>query len=411
MKFVTLTEQEYQLFIQKHAVHYTQSIAHYNYRQKYKKDVHLVGVKDNEEVIAACLLSEAQVLKIFKYFYSHRGPVLDFNNEKLVECFFTGLTRYLKRHKGLFVLVDPYILESNRDADGRILKSYDNSNLINKLNHLGYQYQGHSIGYSDTSQIRWLSVLDLEGKNEKDILNEMDYQTRRNIKKTYEMGVEVKTLDISQTDQFFELFRMAEEKHGFKFREKDYFEEMQNIYNNNSALKLAYIDLKKYLNQLNNKELVLNEQLEEIKTKLKDNPNSKKNKNKYQELNKQLKSNQKHITETKNLIKSDGDVLHLASAYYIWNKDEVYYLSSGSNPKYNQFMGAYRLQWDMINFALNNNIPRYNFYGITGNFSENAEDYGVQQFKKGFNAHVEEYIGDFIKPLRPIFYKVYKLRK
>ncbi|POC80282.1 methicillin resistance protein, partial [Vibrio vulnificus] len=53
MKFVTLTEQEYQLFIQKHAVHYTQSIAHYNYRQKYKKDVHLVGVKDNEEVIAA----------------------------------------------------------------------------------------------------------------------------------------------------------------------------------------------------------------------------------------------------------------------------------------------------------------------------------------------------------------------
>src|SRR5205085_857528 len=125
-------------------------------------------------------------------------------------------------------------------------------------------------------------VLDLEGKNEKDILNEMDYQTRRNIKKTYEMGVEVETLDISQTDQFFELFRMAEEKHGFKFREKDYFEEMQNIYNNNSALKLAYIDLKKYLNQLNNKELVLNEQIEEIKAKLKVNPNSKKNKNKYQ---------------------------------------------------------------------------------------------------------------------------------
>lgn len=98
------------------------------------------------------------------------------------------------------------------------MKSYDSSNLINQLNHLGYQYQGHTIGYSDTSQIRWLSVLDLEDKNEKDILNEMDYQTRRNIKKTYEMGVEVKTLDISQTEQFFELFRMAEEKHGFKFR-------------------------------------------------------------------------------------------------------------------------------------------------------------------------------------------------
>ncbi|PKR13231.1 hypothetical protein CXZ03_14765, partial [Staphylococcus aureus] len=29
-------------------------------------------------------------------------------------------------------------------------------------------------------------------------------------------------------------------------------------------------------------------------------------------------------------------------------------------------------------------------------------DFGVQQFKKGFNAHVEELIGDFIKPVRPI---------
>ncbi|CAC8549645.1 UDP-N-acetylmuramoylheptapeptide-glycine L-seryltransferase [Staphylococcus aureus] len=29
--------------------------------------------------------------------------------------------------------------------------------------------------------------------------------------------------------------------------------------------------------------------------------------------------------------------------------------------------------------------------------------------KKGFNAHVEELIGDFIKPVRPILYKFAKL--
>ena len=74
-------------------------------------------------------------------------------------------------------------------------------------------------------------------------------------------------------------------------------------------------------------------------------------------------------------------------------------------------MGAYRLQWEMIKFAKEHNIDRYNFYGITGDFSENAEDYGVQQFKKGFNAGVEEYIGDFIKPLRPFIYKIYTLLK
>lgn len=65
----------------------------------------------------------------------------------------------------------------------------------------------------------------------------------------------------------------------------------------------------------------------------------------------------------------------------------------------------------MIKFAKAHNIPRYNFYGITGDFSENAEDYSVQQFNKGLNAHVEEYIGDFIKPIRPIFYKIYSFIK
>ena len=45
-------------------------------------------------------------------------------------------------------------------------------------------------------------------------------------------------------------------------------------------------------------------------------------------------------------------------------------------------MGAYRLQWDMIQFAKEHNIDRYNFYGVTGDFSENAEDAGVQNLKK-----------------------------
>ena len=92
--------------------------------------------------------------------------------------------------------------------------------------------------------------------------------------------------------------------------------------------------------------------------------------------------------------------------HYIYNDHEVYYLSSGSNPKFNAYMGAYRLQWDMIQFAKEHNIDRYNFYGVTGDFSENAEDAGVQKFKEGFNAKIYEYIGDFIKPIKPLFYKV-----
>ena len=407
MKFVNLTSEEFEQFTSENFSHYTQSNIHYNNRSKTKGEVHLVGVKDDQEdVIAACLLTEARSLKFFKYFYTHRGPVMDFNNLVLVRFFFKSLTAYLKKHNCLYVLVDPYVLENLRQPNGEIIESFDNRALIKTMEELGYKHQGYTVGYDTMSQIRWLSVLNLKDKSEDQLLKEMDYQTRRNIKKIYEMGVKVKTLPIEETDTFFELFKMAEEKHGFKFREEPYFVEMQKTYEDHAMLKLAYIDLQDYLDTLQTKHQNLNQQLKDVEKTLEENPNSKKNKTKHTQVKQQFDSNARKIRQTKEKIAEEGQVLHLAAALYIYNDHEVYYLSSGSNPKYNAYMGAYRLQWDMIQFAKEHNIDRYNFYGVTGDFSENAEDAGVQKFKEGFNAKIYEYIGDFIKPIKPLFYKV-----
>ncbi|AYU54293.1 aminoacyltransferase [Staphylococcus debuckii] len=408
MEFVTLTANEFDDFTKSNFSHYTQSKTHYDYRNENQHDVHLVGVKENGTVVAACLLTEARSLKFFKYFYTHRGPILDFNNLNLVDFFFKNLTAYLKHQNCLYVLADPYILENIRTATGEIIESKDNRAVVQLLEDLGYQYQGLTVGYSQTSQIRWLSVLNLEGKSEDTLLKEMDYQTRRNIKKTYEMNVQVRTLPIEDTDQFFELFKMAEEKHGFTFRDQDYFEKMQKTYDDQAFLKLAYIDLNELLKIQQRKIDELTQNLNEVLSDLEENPNSKKSKTKRQQLEQQLNSKQKKQKETAALIESDGPVLNLAAALYIYNNHEVYYLSSGSNPKYNAYMGAYRLQWEMIKFAKEHGIDRYNFYGITGDFSEDAEDFGVQKFKEGFNAHVEEYVGDFVKPIKPFFYKIYQ---
>ena len=43
----------------------------------------------------------------------------------------------------------------------------NNKELIHTLHQLGYQHQGLTIGYSQKSQIRWLSVLDMEGQKKK----------------------------------------------------------------------------------------------------------------------------------------------------------------------------------------------------------------------------------------------------
>ncbi|MCY1029696.1 peptidoglycan bridge formation glycyltransferase FemA/FemB family protein, partial [Mammaliicoccus sciuri] len=44
-------------------------------------------------------------------------------------------------------------------------------------------------------------------------------------------------------------------------------------------------------------------------------------------------------------------------------------------------------------------------------FSEDAPDVGVIKFKKGYNADVYEYIGDFVKPINKPAYKAYTTLK
>lgn len=92
---------------------------------------------------------------------------------------------------------------------------------------------------------------------------------------------------------------------------------------------------------------------------------------------------------------------------FLFYKGEVYYLSSGSNERYKKFKGPYALQWYIIQKTIEEGNHTYNFYGISGLFKPEEEGYGVFDFKRGFNAVVHEYIGNFILPCKPFIFKIY----
>ena len=60
--------------------------------------------------------------------------------------------------------------------------------------------------------------------------------------------------------------------------------------------------------------------------------------------------------------------------------------------KYNS---QYLLQYEMINYAVENHYEAFNFYGIDGNFDEHSKGFGLFDFKRGFNACVHELVGEF----------------
>lgn len=411
LEFLELSPEEYQKFIESHFKQYTQSLEQFYARKQHGSQVHLLGVKNNEgAVIAAGLFTAAPIFKYFNYVYSHRGPMMDYKHLELVQFYFKHLKAFYKKRLTIFMLIDPYVPLNDRNFKGELLKHYDQSKWMNVLNQLGYQHQGFTSGYSEMSQARWLSILNLKDKDEHMLLKQMEYNTSHSIKKALEMGVEVRDLSINEIDTFYQLYHKAEIKHGFSLFSKPYFEQFLRNYPKIASMKLAYIQLDDHIHLLKQKSQEVQQKIEGMLPKA-GATLSRKKQNKLQEQQIIYDKLQENISEAYQLRSDYGDTLNLASAIFAQTKDELVYLFSGSDPKFNKFMGNYVLQWKMIQHAKRAQIDRYNFYGITGDFTPDAKDYGVLQFKKGFGGYVEELVGDFICPTRPLLYRLYQLKQ
>ena len=56
--------------------------------------------------------------------------------------------------------------------------------------------------YDTSSQVRWMGVLDLEGKTPSSLKKEFDSQRKRNINKAINYGIKVRFLERDEFDKF-----------------------------------------------------------------------------------------------------------------------------------------------------------------------------------------------------------------
>src|SRR5699024_7329807 len=197
----------------------------------------------------------------------------------------------------------------------------------------------------------------------------------------------------------------------FDDREDSFYYNRLRYYKNRVLVPLAYMDFDEYIEELKSEREILSKDINKALKDIEKRPENKKAYNKRDNLQQQLVANQQKIDEAKSLQSEHGNELPISAAYFIINPYEVVYYAGGTSNEFRHFAGSYAIQWQMINYALDHNIDRYNFYGISGDFTEDAEDAGVVKFKKGFNADVVEYVGDFVKPINKPMYKIYTMLK
>jgi superfamily II DNA or RNA helicase len=108
------------------------------------------------------------------------------------------------------------------------------------------------------------------------------------------------------------------------------------------------------------------------------------------------------------LIQTVGRAARNLEGRAILYGDKVWYLYGASSNEHRNLMPNYLLQWNMMQWAIENNCRVYDFRGVSGDISEDNPHYGLYRFKKGFNGEFTEFIGEMSIVYRPAMMQLAK---
>lgn len=408
MQFIEITKEKYRDFWENHPLKTFLSAPEIgDLRKSNGWDVYFVGVEEKKKLVAAAMLVSHK-RHFGKYeFYSPRGVLVDFENKELLEYFLNGIKKFVKEHQGYVFRMDPYIIYKERDIDGNIvLDGIDHSEIVSNLFSLGFR----KVPILNMEQVGWMFSLPLIGKTKDQILKEMKASTRNKIRKTEKFGITIKELNYDELDRFQNIMIETGERKNFSVRSVEYYKKMYELFHDKGEVKYFVTELDLVQYQKN-----LEEDKKKVEEKLSNLSDAKYNDGQKKNLESEINSYDKRIKEAQGIRRDKGvDVITLSGSMFMIIQPEIIYLSSGNYLEFIKFDSQYLLQWMMIQYGIEHGFKKHNFYGIPANINEHPKDYGIYEFKRGFNGIVEELIGEFELPITWYYYLmkfIHKIRK
>lgn len=393
MEIVKLTSKEFENFAKKNKyVTFHQKESWGKLKEKNGWKYEMVGLKDDKKIVAATLLLSKMAPFKVKMYYAPRGFLIDFKDKDILKEFVSKIKTYIKEQGGTFLKIDPYMPHLERDVNGDIVEGgEDNSDIVEYLKELGFIHYGYNVDMSKELQPRWMFTLNLKDKTEDELFNNITKPTRKNIKKTLKLGLEMEEIGAEGIEEYKRITEHTGNRRGFIDRPLSYYQEMFDVLGDKMSIILCYLNIDKSIS-------IMQEEIDTIKG--------------YSDITEkrkeEIKSLEKKIEELKELEEKHGKRIALAGSMFIACEKELLNLYGGGYDEFMKYDAMYGVQWHAIKTAKERGFELYNFYGIEGNFKkENNPMYGVYEFKKGFNGNVVELIGEFDLPINKAKYKFY----
>ena len=409
MELVTLTKEEFLNFsLTNKYTSFFQTPYWGEIKSKNGWNAHYLGLKDKEKLIAATLLLSKKI-KFFKtMYYAPRGFLLDYEDEKTITEFTKKIKEYLKENDALFLKVNPYLDYQQHDFDGNIIENTAKKDFMNLMKKLGYKHMGFYINQDNKKDLepRWISVLDLKDKSLDDLLKDMRSSTKWRINNSRKNCLKIIEATEDNLIEFKKLMKHTSERREFIDRPLSYYQNMFKILNEHNLVKVLLVEI-------NFKELKDNslETLEKNKEKLKtlSTSNNKKKEGQIKEIKLEQERLEEKIKVLEETINTYGEKKIIAGGWYMLYGHEIIYLFGASYKDFMKYNSQYLLQYEMIKYAKENGYDAFNFYGIDGNFNKDSKDYGLFDFKRGFNACVHELVGEFDLIISKNYYYLYNI--
>ncbi len=410
MKIITLKKEEFDNFSNNHKYNsYFQSSNYADFAAKNDQyNVHYLGFVDgNGKLIGASLMLYKSLFWGYKYAYAPRGFLINYENDEIVKTVSIELKKLLKKQKFIFVTVDPLIVASERDKNGKIIQFNDSVNrTLTTLKQNNYEHLGFNL-YNESKLPRWnvIARLNTDGRT---IYNNFDQNVKEKISYGNSIGLVVDDDTTNNIDNFYNYVKPVYKNN------KKYIYNLHEAFSPSGKMKIFYaiLDTKKYVENVN--KLYSNEEERNLGLAdiIQSGDSVKYNIPKAIEdkltSDKLLHAYKKDIVASTKLLKTNPEGIVCGGALVIEDAHGVNIVINYVEAEYAKYNSETIITYEIMKYYGKLGFKYINIGAVTGNFDSSSKYYPMLESKLGFNSSILEYIGEFNMIINPTMYSIYK---
>ena len=352
--------------------------------------------KNNQLVASASILIKPLPLGM-TMLYIPRGPIMDYQNQELLQFVLTSLKQFAKTKKALFIKFDPSLFLVQAQIGENRKEQQETLDVIQNLQKAGAIWVGRTESLDETIQPRFQANIYKDNFSE-ELLSK---STRQAIRTARNKGIQVQFGGKELLDDFSALMKKTENRKSIHLRGQDYYQKLLDTYPEHSYITLASINLNERLESLQAQKAKAEKEASKFTEKTKPGK-IENNKQEQKRLQEEMNFLSEKIAQgTTNVPLSGTLVLEYGAT-----SENIY---AGMDEEYRRYQPALLTWYETAKHAFDRGADWQNMGGV-----ENDLDGGLYHFKSKFNPTIEEFVGEFNLPTNPLYHLsnlAYTLRK